>query len=181
MPKRTRPCTVEGCERDRGSRKLYCNTHYGRLLRNGTTDDRRPTLDERFWSKVDATGPCWEWTAHVGRAGYGQIHLEGRTALAHRVAYQLLVGSIPDGLQLDHLCRNTKCVNPDHLEPVPGRVNILRSAGPSAQHAIKTHCPQGHPYSQGNLHVTKSGQRKCRACNRERVARYKALNREGAE
>lgn len=176
MPETTRVCSVEDCGRVTRARGL-CNPHYMRLLRNGTTDDRRPTLDERFWGKVDATGSCWEWIAYVNRYGYGEFHLEGRAALAHRVAYQLLVGSIPEGLQLDHLCRNTKCVNPDHLEPVTGRINTLRGTSPSARHAVKTHCPKGHPYSQDNLHVTKSGQRKCRACNRERVARYKALKR----
>lgn len=86
-------------------------------------------LEERFWEKVEPTGFCWNWTAST-RNGYGQISVggrKGRIAGAHRVAYELLIGPIPDGLVIDHLCRNTLCVNPDHLEPVTVRENALRA------------------------------------------------------
>src|SRR6266496_2265386 len=90
-------------------------------------------LVTRFWAKVDRSGgsrACWLWTGKTGRDGYGRIGLGGRGALvrvrAHRFAYELLIGPIPDGLQIDHLCRVRHCVNPAHLEPVTQRENILR-------------------------------------------------------
>lgn len=83
---------------------------------------------ERFWSKVDASGDCWEWTAGVNNRGYGYFHVAvGQSPVgAHRFAYEQLVGPIPDGLVIDHLCRNPPCVNPDHLEPVRFRENLMR-------------------------------------------------------
>ena len=132
----------------------------------------RPLAD-RFWEKVDKGGECWEWTGNTFSNGYGCIH-GGRDAgqkfnlLAHRVAYELTVGPIPEGLTLDHLCRNILCVNPAHLEPVTIRENVLRGDGVSARAAKVTHCPQGHPYSGDNLHVRPDGSRHCRACHRER-------------
>lgn len=73
---------------------------------------------DRFWEKVDKSGECWLWTAYTTKKGYGQTHIGGKTKYAHRVAYELSVGPIPDGKELDHLCRNRACVNPDHLDPV---------------------------------------------------------------
>jgi predicted DNA-binding transcriptional regulator AlpA len=86
----------------------------------------RRTVEERFWEKVEPTGFCWEWTAFKDRKGYGRFRVDDRTMQAHRVAYELLVGPIPEGLHLDHLCRNTSCVNPDHLEPVDLAENVRR-------------------------------------------------------
>src|ERR1035437_6893898 len=109
-----------------------------------------PTMSmiARFWAKVDKTEDCWNWTAHTDGMGYGQLAKPGQhggLVVAHRFAYELLVGPIPEGLQLDHLCRNRACVNPDHLEPVTRRVNILRGVGFGAVNAKKTECPRGHP------------------------------------
>lgn len=125
------------------------------------------TLEQRFWSKVDncSRDACWEWTGGINGNGYGQINVAGRVIGAHRIAYELLVGPIPEGLELDHLCRNRTCVNPAHLEPVTRRENQLRGQSVSGRNARKTHCPSGHPYSGSNL-VVKQGQRRCRACIR---------------
>jgi hypothetical protein len=128
---------------------------------------------ERFHKKyeVDPDTGCWVWTGAKSHGGYGKLCAGGvgNYMGAHRWAYIHLVGPIPDGLHLDHLCRNPPCVNPAHLEPVTCRENLLRGVGPSAQHAAKTHCPQGHAYDEANTYVKpRTGIRVCRACNRQR-------------
>lgn len=136
------------------------------------------TTEHRFWSKVKKTDLCWLWTA--GRfpsscGYYGCFRADGRNIRAHRYAYELLVGPIPEGLQLDHLCRNTLCVNPDHLEPVTARENNMRGFGVGAEHARKTHCHRGHPFSDENTRINpKDGRRICATCHRERNARHVA-------
>lgn len=130
----------------------------------------------RFWAKVaiDPSG-CLIWTASGFSTGYGQFKHGGRTLTAHRFAYTALVGPIPDGLVLDHLCRNKRCVTPDCLEPVTDQVNILRGTAPAASNAAQTHCLNGHPFDEANTRVTRAGKRQCRACARERrIARYEA-------
>jgi hypothetical protein len=122
------------------------------------------TLEARFMARVDASGDCWLWTG--GRAGYmkyGALRVDGRMTYAHRVAYELFVGPIPEGLQLDHLCSVPHCVNPEHLEPVTARENVLRSRGLTAQNARKTHCKYGHPFDERNTHRFR-GRRYCRTC-----------------
>lgn len=129
-------------------------------------------LPDRFWPKVDATGPCWEWLAAKNRRGYGQIGLGSRSlglGMAHRVAWELLVGPIPSGMELDHLCRNPSCVNPDHLEPVTHAENMRRAPYDAPQSKrMKTHCPLGHPYSGENLYRSPRGRRECRTCRKLR-------------
>jgi hypothetical protein len=101
-------------------------------------------------SERTRTGPgCWEWVGHLTPQGYGSL---GRR-LAHRLVYEVAVGPIPAGLQLDHLCRNRRCVNPDHLEPVTSRENTLRGSGLPAQRVLVTHCPRGHAYTDENTYV----------------------------
>lgn len=139
----------------------------------------------RFWEKVDKTdNGCWNWTAGRFSNGYGQFWTGERKQCAHRFAYESVSGSIAAGLELDHLCKNVRCVKPSHLEPVTSRVNTLRSNSFSAKNAVKTHCPQGHPYDEQNTYWRKIGKngmgRDCRECRREvtRIAnrrRYKAL------
>lgn len=115
------------------------------------------TPEERFWSKVNKTEECWLWTAAVDKAGYGRFG----DRYAHRYVYELKVGPVPQGLQIDHLCRVRHCVNPDHLEPVTQRENILRSPiSVAAVNARKTHCPRGHRYSI----LDNRGWRECRPC-----------------
>lgn len=114
----------------------------------------------RFWSKVTQAGDCWEWNAYRTPNGYGRFMDQGRCLYAHRVAYEFMVGPIPVGLQLDHLCRNRSCCNPAHLDPVPPAVNTQRG-----ERATATHCPQGHPYGTR----PENGKRACRACERARA------------
>lgn len=153
------------------------NSQHGRisLMRKSEAD--------RFWEKVDKSDDCWEWTAYrlngYGRFGVGGARENGgRIVFAHRWAYEHLVGPIPDGMHLDHLCRNPPCVNPDHLEPVTPKENSLRGLSPWARNARKTHCPQGHPYDDENtIYGGYTGkERRCRECNRLRCeARARAM------
>lgn len=139
---------------------------------------RGAPIEVRFMAKVEKMkSGCWEWTAYRDDDGYGKFKVRaGFQQAAHRTSYELFVGPIPDGLQLDHLCRNPGCVNPEHLEPVTCEENIHR--GDAGQHnAAKTHCPQGHPYDEKNTRygVQRRGRaiRQCRACDRERqLIRY---------
>jgi hypothetical protein len=153
-------------------------------------------MEGRLWPKVDKSDPsgCWVWRAGL-RNGYGEFRPDPKSkAPAHRVVWELLVGPIPDGMELDHRrCRNKRCVNPDHLELTTKPGNLLEPDGAAGINKAKTHCPQGHPYSGDNLIVYQSGPRKgarlCRACQNAwyrrsvesghhamRVRRWKAAN-----
>lgn len=134
---------------------------------------------ERFWEKVDKTADCWVWLGARSKsrsAEYGSF----RGIRAHRIAYELVVGPIPEGLVIDHLCRNTLCVRPEHLEAVTQRENVLRGDAPPAHNATKTHCSKGHPYDEANtFYRPSSGRaRRCRACNRISVRNAMRKNRE---
>lgn len=145
----------------------------------GVTD---PEL--RFWPNVNkASGKfwqgteCWEWTASICY-GYGQFGAgNNRVVRAHRYAYESLVGPIPAKLVIDHLCKNTHCVNPAHLEPVTNGVNALRGNGPAAMAARATHCKYGHEYTSKNTHICPRGTRVCRDCyqRRNREAKQRRL------
>ena len=149
---------------------------YGYLLSSGRVrscgcasgalrwSSRHQTLEERFLAKVQKTTGCWLWTGSKDRQGYGAIHRDNSMERAHRVSHELYKGPIPDGLTIDHLCRNTSCVNPEHLEAVTQQVNILRSDGPCAQNARKTKCNHGHPFDEVNTGYTQKGERYCKAC-----------------
>jgi hypothetical protein len=168
-----RICSVEDCGR-RWIALGLCENHYRQSRYRKAPPG--PTEEERFWSKVDrrGAGECWEWLA-CRSDGYGQFYPYHSTAvLAHRYSYELLVGPIPDGLQLDHLCRNRACVNPAHLEPVTQRVNILRGYGRGAIQARQTTCSQGHPFDK----VTRQGRRGCAKCDTATNRKRYLANRE---
>ena len=139
--------------------------------------DRGDGVD-RLWSKVEVDGDCWMWQGTTDRNGYGDFWLDGRMRPAHRVAYELLVGEIPGGLDLDHLCRRRGCVNPDHCEPVTRRENLMRGWTVVRRNAEKTHCHRGHPFDEANT-IREAGGRRCRECrrrtDREKKRRYRAL------
>lgn len=190
-------CVIDGCNTSVLAKGL-CGGHYSRVLAGkdpragGPIGHRLPrdsSVEDRFWAKVNKDGPlaterpelgaCWVWTASIKPNGYGQFNagLSGNRN-AHRYAYELSIGEIPAGHQLDHLCRNRGCVRPDHLEPVTQQEN-LRRGFPGAHQRAKTHCPAGHPYEGDNLllHTRRDGgvARNCRECaNASHRRRYHA-------
>lgn len=144
--------------------------------------------------EIDSATGCWRWLRAPMADGYGRVYHNGKTVKAHRYVYEQIRGPIADGLDLDHVCHNTdpacpggrtcihrRCVNPDHLEPVPTRVNILRGKTPAAINRAKTHCSNGHPFDESNTYlvVTKTGirQRRCKICIRYYVRLNKARRR----
>lgn len=122
------------------------------------------TASERFWAKVDADGDCWEWVGARKSSGYGNFWDGDSYALAHRFAYELLVGPIGPDLTIDHLCRVRYCVNPDHMEPVSLRENNLRGNTLTARNGARTHCPRGHEYDYRD---PTRGWRRCTTCDRQ--------------
>lgn len=134
----------------------------------------------RFWPKVDRRGPdrCWPWRPTAAAGTYGKFWTGSRLVWAHRFAYELIVGPIPEGLQLDHLCRNRNCVNAAHLEPVTNKINCLRGTGFAAENHRKTQCPQGHKYVPANTYRNALGWRECRACKVAKQAAYRVAKRQ---
>ena len=121
--------------------------------------------------KRDEKTGCWIWQGTGNRQGYGMIRYDGRPQPAHRVAYEIMVGPIPAGMTLDHLCRVPRCINPNHLEIVTHRINVLRGIGPTAKNAKKKACLQGHDLTGRNL-ITRRDGRECRTCANRRSRIY---------
>jgi hypothetical protein len=132
---------------------------------------------EEFFAKVDRTAGCWLWQGFVSRLGYGEVGArrgfrpsKSQTKLAHRIAYELIVGPIPTGLHLDHLCRNTRCVSPAYLEPVTVAENTRRGL----HGVLRTHCTRGHALTAANTYLRRSdNSRRCRICNTEDMRRVR--------
>lgn len=133
----------------------------------------------RFWQRVVKGDGCWIWTGRRSARGYGQWYLQGRGIAAHRVAYEAVVGPVPAGLVLDHLCRTHACVRPSHMEPVTQRENVLRGEGVAARQAAQTHCIHGHPFDATNTYLNR-GKRVCRECMRQAGRRYRQRIKERA-
>lgn len=129
-----------------------------------------PEFADRFWARVTRhEHGCWEWD-RPRADGYGRVWVSAAWphAYVHQVSYLLAGGTIPEGMEIDHVCRNRRCVRPSHLECVTHRENVLRSEGSAAQHARRQFCPRGHLYAGANLKVRVDGRRACRQCERER-------------
>lgn len=185
-------CVVTGCQNRIANREHgMCNPHYLRRQRYGDPLGGGPmlpfgrTLAERLESKIDRAGDCWIWTGASDGTGYGQINVDGiHRRAVHIVMYEMHVGPVPDGLELDHLCHNRdmacsggsscvhrRCCNPAHLEPVTRRENALR--GVKGRPDVRTHCSKGHALDSVNVYIDPNGgYRKCRIC---RAAKVKAF------
>lgn len=139
------------------------------------------TRIQRFLEKVriDPVTKCWIWIGHVNKvSGYGQFWDGEKVVGAHVFSYEHHKSPLPDGLEPDHECRVRKCVCPDHLEAVTRRVNLLRGDTIPARNAAKTHCDQGHEFTETNTYLKKNGSRSCRQCRTLLNARWANDNRE---
>jgi hypothetical protein len=172
QPQSTPTLCACGC----GNLVLARGRHYlpGHFLRMQDHD----LLAALLWPKVDKNGPipagrpdlgpCWIFTGRISRDGYGIFDVHSIGVRAHMASYLISTGTLPDGLDLDHLCRVRKCVRPSHLEPVTRQINVLRGVSPVAQQVLVTHCPNGHPYDEQNTYM-KHGHRGCRVCDAARA------------
>lgn len=133
---------------------------------------KRKSLSKRFSEKVAKTNQCWNWNGFIGRNGYGTIQINKKPVLVHRLSYELYIGKIKRGLQIDHLCRNRRCVNPKHLEPVTAKINVLRGIGLAAINSRKSECKRGHKFNSKNTRLY-NGQRICRICSYQKVKRWR--------
>jgi hypothetical protein len=182
-------CISPVCDRPTHSWSM-CAVHASRFRRTGN-----PRLEDavrvpppsrwvdRFWSKVGKSDGCWTWTGRHSGTGYGvvTVHNRGRRdTSAHRVAYELTHGPVPEGMHLDHFaCDNRGCCNPDHVRPVTPRENTLRSDGTAAWFLARQVCAKGHPFAGENLALRPSGDgRKCRRCHAEYMVEYRKQGRQ---
>jgi hypothetical protein len=179
-------CSVDGCLSAIVARG-YCNKHYIRWRNHGDPMVNQGAATDpvtRAWKKVQKTETCWIWTGAKTPTGYGHFMVGSKSdqsrrwVAAHRFFFERLIGPIPEGLTLDHLCSVPSCVNPAHLEPVTMAENVRRGSSPAAVAARASQCSAGHPYDQQNTHYTANGSRRCRTCNAERARAYRSKARQ---
>jgi len=172
------PCKVEGCDAPPRGGYGWCKRHYQKWYKFGDPlagkdyTRRGAPLRERIEARVAKTAQCWFWLGPLSRDGYGHLNVDGRAIGAHRASYMAFTGPIPEGMVIDHLCRNRACVNPEHLEAVPHEVNVQRGASSNPH----THCNKGHEFTPENTRVVQV----CITCDhdaRERRARRKRAAR----
>lgn len=183
-------CEVDGCKRTDLRGLGLCGKHYQRQRTHGDPLilklDPGRSVEERFWEKVNKNGPipercpelgpCWVWTGGTSE-GYGMFWLDGTQVRAHILSFTWAKGEIAEGQERDHLCRNRRCVNPDHLEAVTHWTNTARGEGPAALNLVKTHCGVcGTEYSKENTYLYRN-QRHCRNCMRRRNREWQARKR----
>lgn len=174
--KRLRPCAIDECANLATGGHGWCKRHYQRWHKYGDPlagkeyTPRGMPLRERIEARVAKAEECWFWLGSLDGCGYGMIAVDGRAMRAHRASYEAFVAPIPEGLVIDHLCRNRACVNPAHLEPVPHEVNVRRGAS-AERHS---HCHKGHEFTEENT----LWRQVCATCDRENRRRYRAKRKQ---
>lgn len=175
-------CLIDDCFNKKYVKGL-CLKHYTQLHRNNHVGLKLGTVEERFLNRFCILPEyrykdsyCWVWNHSKLNNGYGIISLNGKRILAHRYSYEYFKNKLPKfvnkGLEIDHLCHNRLCVNPDHLELVEHKINVLRgNAKYNNYQKTKTHCPKGHVYDENNTWVNKLGHRFCRECHKIRESK----------
>ena len=131
---------------------------------------------EKFYKKIKKIDKCWIWQGYKNKKGYGKFYA-GKQLYSHRYSYLIHKGIINHLMQIDHLCKNTSCCNPDHLEEVTQRINLLRGDTNTSKNAKKTHCPKGHEYFGNNLFYD-NGSRQCKKCHSIKNKAYREKNKE---
>lgn len=180
-------CAIDRCPQNTKARG-WCGKHYHRWLRHGDPQAGRAYDNMPFAEKLEVyterSGDCILWTGGLNNKGYGVTGNLGRSAYVHRLSYEHFVGPIPEGMEIDHLCRVPRCLNPDHLEAVTHSTNVARGLSPiqlRERHSSRTECSEGHPYDEANTYHPPATPdvRVCRECKRQRWREWDARRRAG--
>lgn len=186
-----RSCRVEGCENLQGEKggRGWCNKHYLRWWKTGSPTGTllRPHID-LFWEKVAvrSRNECWQWLGYRDPEGYGRFHERTGSAKihitirAHRWIYKEVVGDIPEGYVIDHLCRDRGCVNPSHLEAVTNQENLERGWGRRIKNGMVNECINGHEFTSDNTYLHPRGSKVCRTCTARSRRKYELRKKEAA-
>ena len=171
MPARNQVLRMCRCQNEfsvmacRGPKRKFCSPQCHIDFVRATNKTPEQKFEE--YHIPEPNSGCWLWLGCLDGKNYGILSIKRRNVYAHRFSYVKKYGAIPAGKELDHTCRNTFCCNPDHVEPVTHRENMLRSPVTlGGRHARRTHCPQGHAYDLENTYIGPLGTRFCKACRR---------------